>query len=244
MSVTPVNNAQVIVGSVDASPFTGDITTTARSVKQVSQNVFAAKGFTVVRPAVKEGKFGLNGYADHSATGWSTLMYDALATQTAYSVGVPATDAMAAGDFTAFGRGVVLAYTPLSATLDAAGGFMLDMGNDTAAVSGLCAAPLASRTTSGLTGTALALTGPSATQRLYACLQVTAAAGTNLAVKIQSDTASNFPSPTDRITFSTVSAVGWQFSSVAGDLSTETYWRAVATIASSTFSFAVSIGVA
>ena len=61
---------------------------------------------------------------------------------------VPATDAMAAGDFTAFGRGVVLAYTPLSATLDAAGGFMLDMGNDTAPESGLSAAPLASRTTS------------------------------------------------------------------------------------------------
>jgi hypothetical protein len=109
---------------------------------------------------------------------------------------------------------------------------------------GVVGAPLASRTTAGLTGTAIAMTGPTAAQSMYACLHVTAAAGTNLVVKVQSDDAIGFPSPTDRITFSTMSAVGSQWSSVVGNLSTETHWRILCTITSGTFTFLAGFGVA
>ena len=104
--------------------------------------------------------------------------------------------------------------------------------------------PHASYTTAGFTGDGVALTGPDAAQSLYAVIHVTAASGTDLAVKIQSDDNSGFTTATDRVTFSTVSAVSSQWSSVAGDLSTETHWRVGATVATGTFSVLVGFGVA
>ncbi len=108
---------------------------------------------------------------------------------------------------------------------------------------GYVAAPLTSYGTGGLTGTGINVAGPSADQTLWAHLHVTAASGTDLEVKIQSDDNSGFTTATDRITFSTVSAVGAQSASVAGDLSTEDYWRAEITVASGTFSCLVVFGI-
>jgi hypothetical protein len=70
------------------------------------------------------------------------------------------------------------------------------------------------------------------------------AAGTNLAVKVQSDDNGGFSSATDRITFSTVSASGWQLGSVAGNLVTETFWRVTGTIGTGTFPWFCAFGIA
>jgi len=96
---------------------------------------------------------------------------------------------------------------------------------DTAIVRALVAHPVAARTTDG-NGTAVALAGPTASQRLYAALHVTAYSGlTNVVFKIQSDDASGMASATDRITFTTVSGLTSQFASVAGSFSSETHHR-------------------
>jgi len=83
-------------------------------------------------------------------------------------------------------------------------------------------------------GTAYELGVVSALQNLYGILHVTTATGQGdqtLIVKIQSDTAENFPSPTDRITFTTVTtAVTAQWATpVAGEI-TDTWWRTVYTM--------------
>lgn len=241
MTVATVTAASVLFGSYDVSPYTGSITETPGTVVVQECNNFAGGGFTHRRAGLKSGSVGLDGYADFDSTGISAFLNAAgLGSQHAVTISTPGT---AAGDAAVLARGLLQRHA-FSLSPEQITGLQIMLESDTGFAHGKLAAPLASRTTSGLTGTAIALTGPSASQRLWASLHVTAASGTNLVVKVQSDDNSGFTSATDRITFSTVSAVGWQFSSVAGDLSTETHWRVVATIASGTFSFAAAFGVA
>lgn len=246
MTVAAVNNAQVIVGTFDVSGFTGQVSSTPGEVVIVPVTTLGSGGFVTQAAGVKSGQFALSGYADHSATGISTAFTPAsIGTQYGVSVAVPSSGtAPAAGDPALLGTGKLSQWSPLDATPSSAAAISATFGTDAAFAFGKVGAALASRTTSGLTGTAVALTGPTASQRLYALLHVTAASGTNLVVKVQSDDNSGFTSATDRITFSTLSAVGWERSSVAGNLSTETYWRVTATIASGSFTFAVLFGVA
>jgi len=151
---------------------------------------------------------------------------------------------VAAGDPTIIANSRVVGSKLPTGDVSTVARWSMDFKADTPQMVGKVAAPLAQRTTAGFTGTAVALTGPSATQKLYAALHVTAAAGTNLVVTIQSDDNSGFTSPTVRATFATVSATTALWTSVAGSLATETHWRAVATIATGTFTFAVTIAVA
>ena len=63
-------------------------------------------------------------------------------------------------------------------------------------------------------------------------------------MKVQSDDAVGFPSATDRITFSTVTGVGSEFTSVAGAFNTETHLRASWTVSGTgSISFVVVCGV-
>lgn len=122
--------------------------------------------------------------------------------------------------------------------------FSLSTQSSDPPIHGYVGAPAAAYDDNGFTGTGINVAGPSATESMYAVLHVYAADGTDLEVVVQSDDNSGFTSATDRITFSTVSAVSAQWSSVAGDLSSETYWRVTATIASGDFSFLCGFGVA
>lgn len=241
MTIGAVNNAQVIIGSFDASNFTGNIAETPGSVAVYEVPAFGFGGFQRRITGIKSGMVNLDGYTDHAATGIANAL--ALGTQYGLAIG-PTAQTPTYGDPVLMTTGKLTRWAPFTASTDAPAKFAAEFAVDAPFMTGKVGAPLASRTTSGLTGTAVAMTGPTASQKVYGLLCVTAAAGTNLAVKIQSDDNSGFTSPTDRITFSTVSATGWQWGTpVAGDLSTETYWRVVATIASSTFSFACFFGV-
>lgn len=246
MAVKTVTSAQIIAGGADISSFTGSITEVPGTRTLRDAQNFASRGFKVHRLGIRAGAFGLAGQA------WNDADTDLSATITPATLGdtqdvslaVPASGAdVVAGDWCQFGVGRLQSWSrPLA--IDELGMFAASWATSEPFAIGKVAAPLATVTTSGLTGTAIALTGPAAGQRLYALLQVTAATGTDLAVTIQSDDNSSFTSATTRITFATVSAVGYQLLSVAGDLSTETHWRVVATVASDDFDLAVQIGVA
>ena len=247
MAIQTVRSAQLIVETTDVSNFIGTIGETPGSVTVQEFTPFGGGGFVHRYAGLKSGKWSLDGMADHAAAGVSTLLAPTLlGSQLGVSIAVPATGTTTvAGDWAQFGQGQLTSYKsmasvpgelmPFGVELETDGGFV---------VSGRVGAPLTSYTTSGLTGTAVALTGPAAGKSLYAILQVTAASGTNLVVKVQSDDNGSFTSATDRITFSTVSAVSRQQSSVAGSLTGETHWRVTATIASGTFSFACYFGIA
>lgn len=82
---------------------------------------------------------------------------------------------------------------------------------------------------------------------LYAALHVLSVSGTatpTLTVKIQSDDASGFATPTDRITFTSATARSGEVKRLAGPI-TDTYYRAAITITGTTpsFLFVVSVGI-
>lgn len=102
------------------------------------------------------------------------------------------------------------------------------------------------RTTTG-NGTGVQVGAVSAVQRMYANLHVMSISGTGtptITVKVQSSVDNTFASPTDRITFTAVTTLTGQASSVLGAV-TDTWWRAVWTITGTnpSFLFAVSAGV-
>lgn len=251
MAISSVNSAQIIIGGLaDISAFTGAISDTPGSVTVADVTTFASGGFAASVPAVKSGTFAFDGFADFDATttpaGISTVITPALlGSQQAVSVAVPSSgNAVAVGDWCMFGTGKLATFTPVSFDTSNAAALNMSFGTDAAFVQrGVVGAPLASRSTT-LTGAGVNLVGPAAGRSLFAVLHVTATTGTNLAVKVQSDDNSGFTSPTDRITFSTVSAAGWQYSSVAGALTTETWWRVTATIGTGAFTFACYFGIA
>lgn len=84
----------------------------------------------------------------------------------------------------------------------------------------------------------------SAAQKVYASMHVLSVAGTTptLDVKLQSDDASGFLSPIDRIVFAQATQPGAQFLSAAGPI-TDTYWRLAYTIAGTSPSFLVLVNV-
>ena len=105
----------------------------------------------------------------------------------------------------------------------------------------------AARTTSA-SGTARQLGAVSAAQSVYAALHVFAVSGTGgptLTVKVQSDNDGGFPSAADRITFAAATAIGAEWSKLAGAI-TDDWWRIDWAITGTTpsFTFAVAVGIA
>lgn len=104
----------------------------------------------------------------------------------------------------------------------------------------------ATRTATG-TGTIRQLGAVSATQKLYAGLIVTSAAGTTpaLDVTVQSAASAGFGTPSTRMTFSTANAAGAQWASPVAGAITHQYWRVSYTIGGTdpSFSFVVFVGI-
>jgi hypothetical protein len=202
-------------------------------------------GFSCVTPGLRSGAGTIGGFQDYALGVLDDqISIPQLGTSYAVSVIPAATTTVTAGDPVWFSRGVFTDLNPLDGPKGDMGKFELGFGYDTIFTQGLVGHPLAARTTTG-TGTAVAKTGPTATQKLYAALHVTAYSGiTNAVIKVQSDDNVAFPSATDRITFATVTGLTNEFASVAGAFNTETHLRVSWTITGvGSVSFAVSFAV-
>jgi len=95
------------------------------------------------------------------------------------------------------------------------------------------------------TGVQLGAVG--ATEKVYVALHCTAVSGTStptVTFKLQSDDNSSFTSPTDRITFTGITAIGADYQSAAGAI-TDTYYRLNYTISGTNPSFSIhaTIGI-
>ena len=100
----------------------------------------------------------------------------------------------------------------------------------------------AATTVSGIgSGTGRQVGAVSATQKLYASLHVLEV-GTTVTVKVQSDDNSAFTSATDRITFTAATAVGAQWSNVAGAV-TDDWWRVNISAITGSARFVVVAGI-
>ena len=241
MAISTVAAATIIVGTFDVASFTGQINSTPDTIGTQDIPNFGSGGFNTRCATIRTGEWGFTGYADFAATTGVSSVFTPTNLGSQYGI-LHAAPGTATGDPAIFGTARLKAL-PFGATPTSVGTYALNFDSDGPFAAGWLGAPNASRTTAGYTGASVTQAGPTATQKMYAALNVTAAAGTNLVVKLQSAPASNFASPTDRITFSTVSATGTQLSSAVGAI-TDGFWRVTATIATGTFSFACAFGVA
>lgn len=243
MAVATLTATQILLGGFNASGFSGEVQTTPGQTVLKEIPDFGGGGYMKRAVGLRDFGLAVNGWADFASGGISAYFTPSnLGTQ--YACAVAPGGGATAGDSVWFVRGRLARYVPWGGAVGEASAFAFEVASDAAGLGGFVGAPLVSRS-APLTGTAVAMTGPTASQYLYAALFVTAASGTDLAVKVQSDDGAGFATPTDRVTFSTVSAIGDQWGAkVAGDLSTETHWRVVATIGTGSFTFACVFGVA
>lgn len=236
----------IYVGQLDMGALASEINFGDLTRVMVDFTTYNDGGFTCVKPGLISGEAMVKGFQDYTAGVLDdTIGMGQLGSQYPITVIPNANVATAtAGDPAWLSRGLLGKENPLDGAKGDAGKFEMSFPYDAAIAQGKVAHPLAARTTTG-TGTAVALAGPSASQKLYAALHVTAYSGfTNVVFKVQSDDNSGFTSATDRITFTTVTGLTSQFSSVAGDFSTETHHRASWTVTGSgSVSFVMAFGV-
>jgi len=216
---------RVYVGAVDLSGYANRVDFGPLTCAMQPSTTFNDGGFDCVLPGLISGEGLVAGVQDFASGGPDSVFTPAaLGTQYPVTVVPNPTGTVTAGDAAwvsraLFGRS---ARTPMVGEVAQ---FEYQFPYDTAIVRALVAHPSAARTTDG-NGTAVALTGPTASQKLYAALHVTAYSGlTDVVFKIQSDDSSGMASATDRITFTTVSGTTHQFASVAGSFSSETHHR-------------------
>lgn len=241
MGAFTLTDVQLLVGAFELGAFSGSFETGGETDMKEVPN-FAARGYMVKTPGAFTATGSVTGYADYAtgAVGQSFKVAQ-IGSQQAFTV-IPTGSVAAIGDPAVFMRGKLAAQKMLMGAANDVAGFNLAIEGDSAEVDGILLAPLASR--GAVTGAQVSIPAVLATQQVFGVVHVTAAVGTNLTWKIQSTTTadSGFASPVDRITFATVSAVGWQFIALPGPF-TDTRWRAVATVGGSTFVSAVAFGV-
>lgn len=236
---------RIYLGHLDLSGLANKVTFGALTRQMQESTTFNDGGYRCVLPGLISGEASVSGNQD-----WAADILDdeisvgQLGTQYAFSVFPNPTGTVAAGDAAWLARGVLDTAEPLKGAVGDVASFMQHLAYDTACARGQVAHPSAARTSTG-NGTALTLTGPTASQRLYAALHVTAYSGlTNVVFKVQSDDNSGFSSPTDRITFATVTGRTNEFASVAGNFSTETHHRVTWTVTGSgSVTFVCAVGV-
>lgn len=242
MAVFVVTDGGTLIDEFDVSTQVTEWVDVSATAEMKEYTPLKNGGFRQYIPGLVTATTTLVGNADYASGGVpAEFGVSDLGAQTVVSIAPEGWDSE--GDRAILHRGRVSSLQAPTGGVGDVAGFRVASQGDTAQLVGYVLSPLTSRSTSGFTGTGINVAGPGSGKKAYASLHVTAASGTDLAVKIQSDDNSSFTSATDRITFSTVSAVGAQWGTVDGDLSSEDYWRAVITVASGTFTCFVGFGV-
>lgn len=206
---------------------------------------YADGGWTCVSPGLISGEAGISGYQDWAADALDDeISVGNLGSQYALSVFPNPTGTVAAGDPALLTRGVLSSLNPMGGAKGEMATFDKVVSFDAAITQAKVLAPKAA-VTADTNGTAVALVGPTASQKLYAALHVFAYSGfTNVVVKVQSDDSGAMSSPTDRITFATVTGVTNEFASVAGSFSSETHHRVLIDVTGTgSITLAVAAGV-
>lgn len=187
---------------------------------------YADGGYTCVQPGLISGTATVEGYQD-----WTTDSLDdeisvgQLGTSYPITVIPNPTGTVTTGDTCWFSRGTLAKLNPMSGAKGDMAGFLLESAYDTAITRGLVAHAGTAVTTSS-SDSAVALVGPTSSQKLYAALHVTAYSGfSSVAFTVESDDNANFTSATTRITFASVTGTTSEFASVAGGFATETHHR-------------------
>lgn len=243
MAASVLTNSQILVGSFDATTFTGSFQDSAQ-IEMREGTTYGNGGYVIKYPGKASYTNAISGNADYASGGIAANFTPSLL-GSQQLVSIQPTGGTAAGDPSIFTRALINNIAAPGGVDGEMAEFAMAFSSDNQKVYGQVAAPLAARTATA-NGSVLTMTGPTASQKVYAGLHITSVSGTtpSVTVKIQSATLVGFGSPTDRITFTAANAAGWQFANLAGAI-TDGFWRAVFTISGTTPSFtcAVVLGV-
>jgi len=217
---------RIYVGQLDLSGFANNVSFGALSRAMVPCTTYNDGGFDCYRPGLISGTGSVSGFQDFAVdTLDDDLSLGQLGSQYAFSVYPNPSGTVAAGDPAWLTRGVVNTLNPLEGAKGDMAGFMLGQAFDAGIVQGKVLKPLAAVTADG-SGSAVAMTGPTADQRLYAAIHVTAFSGfSGVVFTVETDDNSSFTSATTRATFTTVAGRTSEFVSVAGAFASETHVR-------------------
>lgn len=217
----------------------------ATEVAPLDTTALNTTGWTTCIGGRKSGKVDMNLMQDVTSGSVDSTLFDLLGdADVPHSICTLSADGSTAYLF----RGIPLQYVPVEGEPgDLAMARLSGASSTGGIVRGTLIHPGSASRSSSSAGTGRQLGAVAAGKSLYAALHVLSVAGTStptLTVKVQSDDNSGFTSATDRITFTDATAVGAQWSSVAGAI-TDDYWRISYTISGSSpvFAFAVTAGI-
>lgn len=236
---------QVYVGHLDLTDHTREVMFGPLTRAMQDSTTFSDAGYTCVKPGLISGEASVKGFADFDADQINEeLGIDQLGSQYPVTVLPNETGTVTAGDPAWLSRGLVGTLNPLAGAKGEMAGHELTLPYDAAIAQAKVLHAKAARTTD-TNGTAVAMTGPTAAQKLYATLHVVAYSGlTNAVITVESDDSGAFSSPTTRITFTTVTGLTSQFASVAGSFASESHLRAVVDVTGTgSVTFLVAAGV-
>lgn len=245
MAVFAMTTVHVAAGDLFVSTFADQVSLTG-SQDERDVTTLASGGWRQKIGALATVGLNVSGFQDFATVG-PDVSFPATTTiadsaYTPWSVSVPGTTA---GDVAYFGQARRAMIVPLRGAVGDVAGFEIGFDVTGRPIRGLMAAPFASRVATG-NGTTIALAGPTATQSLYAAFHVHSVTGAGtVTFTVQTDDNSGMTTPTTRITSTGFTAVGSQFTSVAGAFSGETHVRVNHTITGfSAVSFTAVVGVA
>ncbi len=244
MAISYWQDMSILVGGLELATH-GKNVTLATEVAPLDSTAINTTGWMSFIGGLKSSKVDMSLMQDVTAGSVDSTVFDLLGdADTPHSICTLSADGSTAYLF----RGIPLSYTPQEAQVgELATAKLAGQSSTGGVVRGTLIHPGSASRTSSDVGTGRQLGAVAAGKSLYAALHVLSVAGTDtptVTVKVQSDDNSGFTSATDRITFTGATAVGAQWSSVAGAI-TDDYWRISYTISGTNpvFAFAVTAGI-
>ena len=244
MAAFVLDNAKLYVGGYDLSGDSHSINLVT-SVEEKDSTTFGSAGYRSRLGGLRTFTLQGQGFVEYGVGENDAVLFANLGSTS--SLLTVAADGGAAGEIGYFGQALHGRYE----SFDAVGEIMpftTDFAGSGSLIRGTILEDAGTARTSTGNGTARAIGAASASQKLYAGLHVLSVSGTTpvLTVKVQSDDASGFASPTDRVTFSAASAVGSQWATPVAGAIADTFYRVSWTISGTnpSFLFAVTVGIA
>lgn len=234
-----------LLGALDLTSITKGAQFADLQAAEVDFTNYAAGGYKEFKTGIISGGMTVDLFQDYAAG----VLDDSVTAGSSYAFSgvVPATPGtVAEGDIAFVASGSATQYSPRNGAVGDAAAAQITLPWSSRFAYGRVGHPSAARTANG-NSTGIALAGPSASQYMVANLHVIAYSGfTSVAIKIVSDDSSGFSSATDRLTFTSVTAIGGEYKTAVGSSgwATETHHRVAWTVTGSgSITFAVTLGV-
>lgn len=242
MAVLALTDAFCYSAGYDFTTDTNSATLTT-DVAQLDKTTFGSGGWTEVTSGLKtsnlawSGFWQVDGVSDQAV---DNQAFSALGTSQVYTFGPVETEGQPAYLLNAMKSqyalgGQVGELMPFSLAANGSGSY--------GTVRGQLAKARGSVSATGALGSAVNLGALSASQRLYAAFHIFSA-GTTITVEVQSDSASNFPTPGTQATLGPLTTSGGTWMTPVTVAGSETWFRFNVTAITGTFIVAGAIGIA